>query len=212
MAQVQCRNRHFYDDKNYTNCPYCPVLPGDSVMPTTIAAPAGRTPETARSSGTQPSGRGGGSAQGVPGVTVGVEVRHKGIDPVVGWLVCVKGVNKGRDYRLHSDFNKIGRATNMDVCIEGDETITRETHCKIAYSPRSKEFTIIPDDGRNFVYLNGKDLLTAMALQPLDLIEIGDSSFRFQPFCSSQFNWSDIEDEDEAGKAPAKPASRDVQR
>jgi pSer/pThr/pTyr-binding forkhead associated (FHA) protein len=132
-------------------------------------------------------------------VTIGVFQKRQGIDPVVGWLVCTRGVNRGRDYRLHSGVNKIGRAPNMDVCIEGDETITRDIHCQIAYSSRNKGFTILPGTGaRNLVYLNGEDVFSAMALQPSDLIEIGEGTFSFQPFCSDSFDWSDANESGDA--------------
>jgi hypothetical protein len=123
------------------------------------------------------------------GVTVGVFQKRTGIEPVVGWLVCVKGTNKGRDYRLHSDLNKIGRAPNMDVCIEGDETISRENHCQIAFSTRSKNFNIIPGDGRNLVYLNNEDILSATKLEAYDRLDLGDGSFIFIPFCTDKFDW-----------------------
>lgn len=112
-----------------------------------------------------------------------------GMEPVVGWLVCIKGANKGRDYRLHSDLNKVGRDPNMDVCIEGDETISRENHCQIAFSPRSKTFSVVPGTGRNLIYLNDEDVFSAMKLKAYDRLDLGDSSFLFIPFCSDQFEW-----------------------
>jgi hypothetical protein len=99
-------------------------------------------------------------------------------------------VNKGRDYRLHSDLNKVGRAPNMDVCIEGDETISRENHCQIAFSPRSKTFNVIPGDGRNLIYLNDKDVLSPTKLEAYDRLDLGDGSFMFMPFCAlGKFDW-----------------------
>jgi hypothetical protein len=242
MATVQCHNGHHYDDRKHTHCPYCPV-PGltDVKIPGTQAAPMSRPgiPQTEpesllRGTGapirpsmpqTQPApargagapNRGGGSSDrgGTPGVTVGIFQRHTGIDPVVGWLVCVKGTNKGRDYRLHSDLNKLGRAPNMDVCIEGDEAISRENHCQIAFSPRSKTYSIVPGDGRNISYLNNQDVLSAMRLQAYDRLDLGESSFIFIPF---EFDWesavrrettpnqppSDIESEDPTPSPPPK--------
>jgi hypothetical protein len=156
---VQCRNGHHYDDRKHTHCPYCPV-PGlkDVTIPVTQAAPMGRPgvpptepasalrgtgapirpgmpqtePASPRGSGAPIRGGGGMDRGGTPGVTIGIFQKHTGMDPVVGWLVCIKGTNKGRDYRLHSDLNKLGRAPNMDVCIEGDEAIARENHCQPA--------------------------------------------------------------------------------
>jgi FHA domain len=200
MAMVQCQDGHLYDDRKHTHCPHCPV-PGlrDVTIPGTQAAPMSRPgiPETEaapRSRGAAPpirgsAVRGGGNADrggGASGVTVGIFQKHTGMDPVVGWLVCIRGANKGRDYRLHSDLNKLGRAPNMDVCIEGDEAISRENHCQIAFSPRSKTFNIIPGDGRNLSYLNDQDVLSAMRLKAYDRIDLGDSSFIFIPF---EFDW-----------------------
>jgi len=204
MAMIQCHNGHHYDDRKHTHCPYCPV-PGlkDVTIPGTQAAPMSRPdiPETepASQQGAGAPLRGGGStARGrTPGVTVGIFQKHTGIDPVVGWLVCVKGVNKGRDYRLHSDLNKLGRAPNMDVCIEGDDAISREDHCRIAYSPRSKTFSMVPGEGRNLSYLNDEDVLSAIRLKAYDRLDLGDSSFIFIPF---DFDWETATKREAAGK------------
>lgn len=197
MAMVQCENRHFYDDRKHTHCPHCPV-PGlrDVKIPGTQAASMSRPgmPQTEPASpggADVPvrSGGGGANRGGMPGVTIGAFSKRTGIDPVVGWLVCIEGTNKGRDYRLHSDLNKLGRAPNMDVCIEGDETISRENHCQIAFSPRSKSFSIIPGTGRNLIYLNGQDVLSAMPLKAYDRLDLGESSLLFLPFCTDKFDW-----------------------
>jgi hypothetical protein len=219
MAMVQCPNGHLYDEGKHTHCPHCPV-PGlrDVGIPGTQAAPMSRpgVPQTEPASVRGSAGpiRGGGSADrsgGVPGVTVGIFQKHTGMDPVVGWLVCVKGTNKGRDYRLHSDLNKLGRAPNMDVCIEGDDAISRENHCQIAFSPRNKTYNIIPGDGRNIAYLNDQDVLSAMRLNAYDRIDLGDSSFIFIPF---EYDWESSTKRDSTidqppqDPAPDKPPRR----
>jgi FHA domain len=195
MATVRCDNGHNYDNLKHTHCPYCPV-PGlrDVKIPGMQAAsmnrPAIPPTEPASLQGSGAPIRGGSPAGGgTAGVTVGIFQKQTGIDPVVGWLVCIKGTNKGRDYRLHSDLNKLGRAPNMDVCIEGDDTISRENHCQIAFSSRHKTFSIIPGDGRNLIYLNDQAVLQATSLKAYDLLDLGESSFLFMPFCSDRFNW-----------------------
>jgi hypothetical protein len=155
---------------------------GPTGLGATEAAPRG----TSGGSGPSAPPRGG---VGAAGVTIGAFSKSSRFDPVVGWLVCIKGINKGRDYRLHSDLNKVGRAPNMDVCIEGDDTVSRENHCQIAFSPRSKAFNVVPGDGRNLIYRNGKDVLTATELQAYDCLDIGEGSFLFIPFCSERFAW-----------------------
>jgi len=216
MAMVQCPNGHLYDDRKHTHCPHCPVpglrdvgIPGTQAAPMSRPGPAVPQTEPASVRGSAAPVRGGGSADrsgGVPGVTVGIFQKHTGMDPVVGWLVCIKGTNKGRDYRLHSDLNKLGRAPNMDVCIEGDDAISRENHCQIAFSPRSKTYNVIPGDGRNISYLNDQDVLSAMKLKAYDRLDLGDSSFIFIPF---EYDWksSEIRDTpaDEPNIAPDEP-------
>lgn len=196
MATVQCANNHVYDDSKYHICPYCPV-PGlkDANIPGTQAAPLSK-PSLARTEAASPQGVTGQTpARGEPGrssaagVTVGLVRKLTQIDPVVGWIVCIEGVNKGRDYRLHSDRNTLGRSPNMDVCIEGDETISRENHCQIVFSRRHRTFSIVPGTGRNLIYLDGKDVLAATELKPYAQLDIGEGSYLFLPFCSDRFNW-----------------------
>lgn len=201
MAMVQCENRHFYDNRKHTYCPHCPV-PGlkDVKVPGTQAASMNRASTPVTAPATEPAWstpapeathRAAASpARGsTSGVTVGVFQKQMRFDPVCGWLVCVEGVNKGRDYRLHSDRNTVGRAPNMDVCIEGDDTISREDHCQVVFSPRSKTFSIVPGTGRNLVYLNGEDVLAAMKLEAYDRLDLGRGGFLFLPFCSDRFDW-----------------------
>ena len=44
-----------------------------------------------------------------------------GFTPVVGWLVCTEGPDRGHDYRIRTGYNHIGRAEHMDICIRGDK-------------------------------------------------------------------------------------------
>ena len=76
--------------------------------------------------------------------------------PVVGWLVCTDGVEKGRDYRLVSGRNFIGRAYQMDVSIPDDKGISRENHCSVVYDPKTKKFCLVP--GENVVFYNGEKI------------------------------------------------------
>ena len=220
MAMVRCaKNQHVYDDAQHANCPYCPVpgLPDMNIERTRAAtnnsgnragvAPTEPDPryreQAAAPPPTGPSGRASGgnlNRSGTPGVTIRAIKARTGIDPVVGWLVCIKGPNKGRDYRLHSDRNQLGRAPNMDVFIEGDETISRENHCQVLFSPRTKVFSLVPGTGRNLVYLNGDDVPTAMMLRPYDQIDLGEGRFVFIPFCTDDFDWDSTEEDKDSDK------------
>jgi hypothetical protein len=117
-------------------------------------------------------------------------VRKKtGIDPVVGWLVCVKGPEKGRDYRIRSEKNTIGRSESMDICIAGDETISRSDQAFLVYDPKRRAFRIQAGTGRGLIYRNGEEVVTSEALLPYDVLEIGESEFLFVPFCGERFQW-----------------------
>jgi hypothetical protein len=209
MATVRCDNGHYFDDRKYTNCPHCPAIglrdvniqgtrAASRTSPNATEAAAYGQPDASKAA------RPGVGRTSTPGVTVAAIFKRTGVDPVVGWLVCTKGPNKGRDFRLHSDLNKIGRSPSMDVCIEGDETISRENHCQVAYSPRTNTFNIMLGEGRNLIYKNDEAVFSAMPLSAYDRIDMGESSFVFIPFCSDRFNW-DSKPEQEAQSQQRRP-------
>lgn len=114
---------------------------------------------------------------------------EKGIDPVVGWLVNVDGEEKGMDYRIHMDNNFIGRSEKMDICIKGDETISRENHAVISYDPKDSLFYFTPSDGRAISRLNDKAVFQTIELHAHDRITIGKTVCEFIPFCDGSFQW-----------------------
>lgn len=111
------------------------------------------------------------------------------MDPVVGWLVCDEGPDQGRDYRLRAGYNDIGRDTSCQVCIAGDDTISRAEHAKIFFDPKTSAFHVVPGGGRSGVYVNGEVVLQSARLQPYDRLEIGSTKLVFVPFCGERFRW-----------------------
>ena len=87
--------------------------------------------------------------------TVAVHVFENGIEPVVGWLVCVNGEEKGRDYRLIRGRNCIGRDSDMDVTIRKDQKVTREEHCSVVYDEKSNLTFLVPGNG-TLTYYKGE--------------------------------------------------------
>ena len=108
---------------------------------------------------------------------------------VTGWLVCVDGPGKGRDYRLHEDYNYIGRSPEMDVSILDDMYISREKHAIIAYDNQERKFYFAPYGGASMVRQNGKVVLNSVELAAGDRLQIGRSTFCFVPFCGEAFQW-----------------------
>ena len=111
--------------------------------------------------------------------------------PVVGWLVCIDGPAKGRDYRIHSQYNYIGRGQHMDICISGDDCISTERAAVIAYDSEEKFFSFGPSMGHNVVRVNGKMLMNAVVLNAYDELTIGKTKLLFVPLCGERFDWND---------------------
>lgn len=109
--------------------------------------------------------------------------------PVVGWLVCISGPEKGRDYRIHAQNNYIGRAKTNDICIPGDPTVSRERHAIVAYDLRSRAFFFAPCGGASIVYCNGAPVFNNVQLSQGDRVEIGQCTFLFVPLCGENFQW-----------------------
>lgn len=112
-------------------------------------------------------------------------------NPVVGWLVCIDGACKGADFRIHSQYNYIGRAHSMDICISGDSHISAERAAIIAYDDQEKLFSFGPGSGHNIVRVNGKMVMNAVQLNAYDELTVGLTKLLFVPLCSERFDWND---------------------
>lgn len=193
--QQRCEQGHFYDASRYGNCPHCDSADSQPTRPLTDVAPR-QQPGGNGSSGDESTQRrkiddGDAPTQRLSSVTkpeAQKEPAHP-VDPVVGWLVCVGGPDRGRDYRIRSQMNFIGRDSSMDICIPSDEKISREKHAVLTYDPRKRTFKLAPAEGRNLTYLNEEAVDTSVPLKAYDKIEIGVSTLMFVPFCGEAFQW-----------------------
>lgn len=110
------------------------------------------------------------------------------VQPVVGWLICMSGSERGRDYRLHTGKNFIGRSTSMDIALVDDKTISREKHCSVIYEPKSNSF-YAASEGGNLVYRNDEMIETPTMLREGDVITVGETKLLFVPFCKEGRIW-----------------------
>ena len=124
------------------------------------------------------------------GPTVGVPQKELGYEPVVGWLVCVKGADQGRDYRIQAGSNFIGRDSVRDnhIIINGDDTISRRHHAEIVYDHIDNTFFINRKKNPH-VRINGKIVRQDCDLKANDMLQLGESHFIFIPLCSDKFKW-----------------------
>lgn len=191
MAVVRCDRGHFFDDEKFDACPHCasPLPPARRGI--------GMQQTVARASDAQVADRALAQKQLVEFVstagkkdekTVGVFRTGKGMDPVVGWLVCVEGGERGRDYRLHAGRNFVGRAMNMDIALMDDERISRDNHCSIVYEPVKAAFMLVAGTGDGLT-VDGERVAESVRLFGDERIEIGSSVFVFVPFCRGDRSW-----------------------
>lgn len=184
----RCNNGHWYDDSVEKSCPHCRrqneklgigmdnIEEDDhtvSIVEAEILMPdVGRTKEEDDRT----------ISFGFFGLTA--------VQPVTGWLVCMTGEGRGRDYRLHMGKNFVGRSPSMDVALVDDKSISREKHCSVIYDPREDMFYVSAEGG-NLVYLNDELVESSRELKEDDRITVGDTNLIFIPFSRGKRKWEE---------------------
>lgn len=203
MNLTRCENGHFYDAERFDTCPHCNqtdistviehddggkdyTLPLDA--PPVPPAPSGLSELVSEVKNSEETGG--------PALTVGY-FGEVGVEPVVGWLVSIEGSNFGTDFRLKSGRNFIGRSPNMDVCLTGDPSISRDKHAIVVYEPKGNLFLVQPSDAKELCYLNDKVVLTACEIKANDVLSLGGTKLLFIPCCSDKFNWDSVKPAEE---------------
>lgn len=196
MGQItECEHGHRYDKSLNRSCPHCGVgtvaarRGGDDDEASSAAEDEDKTVQAGPAG--KPRPRGERRDARTDGVTQAIWSNKLGIDPVVGWLICHEGANQGRDYRICSGRNVIGRDPSSQICIRGDESISRENHAKIFYDPRNTSFHVTEGEGRSGVYVNDKLVLQPTLLAAYDILEIGATKLVFVPLCGPRFQWKE---------------------
>jgi len=176
MAIVQCENGHYYDDEKYASCPHCEEQGGEDDLTMSFVDEEERVIDKLA------------AMVEVDEKTVGFFQERMKADPVVGWLVCTEGPERGRDYRIRTGRNFLGRSSRMDINIVDDPAVTRDKHCSIVFDPMHTEFTLVPGEGSN-TYLKERIVTAPKKLKDGDVIGFGDSKFVFVAFCKKERVW-----------------------
>jgi FHA domain len=120
------------------------------------------------------------------------EAQEPSNDPVVGWLIVVKGPGRGNAVRLGYGWNSIGRDASQRACLNfGDSQISRLSHAKLLYEPRSRKFSLTLGEGTNPTYLRGDVLLAPTEIKSGDRIQMGETELLFLALCGENFEWHD---------------------
>ncbi len=110
----------------------------------------------------------------------------------VGWLVVTAGPGRGTSITLSEGLMQIGRNDDQAIQLDfGDTGISRSNHAVIAYDPEDRKCYLGHGGKANLVRLNGKPVLSTVALASGDLIRISETSIRFTAFCDDGFDWRD---------------------
>ena len=157
MKLDRCKNGHMYDVSRYSLCPYCK----SEGLETEVLEDKINLVEEMEDEDR----------------TTAYWSKDSVVDPVVGWITCIEGHDKGKDYRIVSERNFIGRGENMNIQILGDSMISRKNHCSISYNPKQRKFMLTPGDANGLIYLNG------------EVMEMGESKFVFVNLCGDYFDW-----------------------
>ena len=125
------------------------------------------------------------------GKKVGIIKKKIGIDPAVGFLICISGPHRGADYKLVGGRNFIGRAAAMDVALVDDDTVSRESHALVTYDVKHNSFSLSPGQSRGITYCNDEQVEMVRPLNAYDVIEVGKSQLLFLPLCGEKFQWNE---------------------
>lgn len=225
MNLKRCEKGHFYDVDKFASCPHCAggignsdetvaIMPEDDVktervvpetngrpIPTPAVTPVSPATSVAASPLTAAISQAKkeismGAAPDDDAKTVRYYETESGIEPVVGWLVCIEGEEQGKSYNLKDGRNFIGRSAQMDIVLK-DNTVSRDKHAVILYEPKKREFLAQPGESRELFYLNDEVVLGFVKLKVNDVIQIGNTKLMFIPFCSEAFCWDDVKKEKE---------------
>ena len=207
MRQTRCEKGHFYDADRYASCPHCANMAGGmpqgnptvtKTLDDQVTVTLGKPEQAAQMEQVvQMAPKSEGVAAEIREVVpfddepVTQGFFKKDSDPVVGWLVCTKGVHKGEDFRLRAGRNFIGRGQDMDIKLTGENTVSRDKHAIVLYEPNQRIFLAQMGESHELVYLNGELLLSNAQMKAYDRIQLGDVELMLVPCCGENFDWQE---------------------
>ncbi|MBR4765388.1 MAG: FHA domain-containing protein [Clostridia bacterium] len=113
------------------------------------------------------------------------------IEPVAGWLVCLKGEYKGESFNIKTGRSSIGRSLTMDIALAKEKSVSRERHASVIFEPNKRQFYIQSGDSSGLTYVNDNLVLTVQELKEKDVITLGESKFMFINLAGEKFSWDD---------------------
>lgn len=116
----------------------------------------------------------------------------------VGWAIIVAGPGRGECFSLEAGMSQIGRGEDQAIQLDfGDNAVSRTNHAAIVYDAENHSFLLGHGGKSNIVRLNDQPVISNEALKDGDMIRIGETTLRFVPLCSPDFNWADANTDEE---------------
>lgn len=168
MAIVKCQRGHYFDDEKYDACPMCQKVDSNEEEKTMAFFEHKSSSDDER--------------------TIGINFKKNKCNPVVGWLVCVEGPEKGRDFRIHGGRNFIGRAFNNDICLSEDSAISRNEEGYVIYEPNKSSFIVMNGESSS-IRVNNEPILKPTFVTDGDRITIGKYELELVTYCKENKKW-----------------------
>ena len=143
----------------------------------------------------QPVYNGYGYQQPAP-VPAAPENNASAAQPVVGWLVGLNGLYRGRIFDLKAGRNFIGRSPDMEIMLSDDNAVSFSRHASVIYEPNTRVFIAQAGESNGLVYVNGEMVLNSRQLSVYDKVTVGNTKLLFFPLCSEGFAWEDLDGQD----------------
>lgn len=116
-------------------------------------------------------------------------------NPVVGWVVVIRGPGQGISLPLGNGQNSLGRGHDQRVVLDfGDTNVSREQHAMVTYDPLGRAFYLQNGRGVNLTYLETADgglmpVLAPVRLEQGQHIRLGNTTLKFIALCDEGFDW-----------------------
>lgn len=161
MNLIKCENKHIYDGDKFRSCPHCSSI----VM---APVPSAVTLEEQSEIDTN-----------IPDLSQQEYYERSIWRKTVGMLICTEGNMRGAGFLLKEGENVIGRASNMDVALVREVSISRKHHATIWYEEESGEYYLEKTKNKSEVLCNQTSVTGRVTLQDRDKISIGDCCLVF---------------------------------
>jgi hypothetical protein len=118
-----------------------------------------------------------------------VDSEDKNSNPIVGYLICIEGMHKGKSFDVKEGRNFIGRSMAMDISLSGNSKIQRERHAIVTFDPRSKTCFFQPEESRDILYINDEPVFGPSKINHEDIIFMADEKFIFFKLTCDKIDW-----------------------